>query len=40
VPVPPSQLAELKRRLDSFELDRSGGMTWEQLRAQLARRTS
>ena len=40
VPVPPSQLAELRRRLDSFEQDRSGGMTWEQLRAQLARRAS
>ena len=40
VPVPPSQLAELRRRLDSFEWDRSGGMTWEQLRAQLARRAS
>jgi len=40
VPVPPSQLAELRRRLDSFERDRSGGMTWEQLRAQLARRAS
>jgi putative addiction module component (TIGR02574 family) len=40
VPVPPSQLAELRRRLDTFEKDRSGGMTWEQLRAQLARRAS
>ena len=40
VPVPPSQLAELRRRLDSFEQDRSGGITWEQLRAQLARRAS
>jgi len=40
VPVPPSQLAELRRRLDSFEQDRSGGMTWEQLCAQLARRAS
>ena len=40
VPVPRTQLAELRRRLDSFEQDRSGGMTWEQLRAQLARRAS
>jgi putative addiction module component (TIGR02574 family) len=40
VPVTPSQRSELRRRLDSFEQDRSGGITWEQLRAQLARRTS
>jgi len=38
VPVTPTQRAELRRRLDSFEQDRSGGITWEQLRAQLARR--
>ncbi len=38
VPVTPTQHAELGRRLDSFEQDRSGGITWEQLRAQLARR--
>lgn len=40
VPVNPAQRAELARRLDSFEQDRSGGITWEQLRAQLARRAS
>jgi putative addiction module component (TIGR02574 family) len=40
VPVTPAQRAELGRRLDSFEQDRSGGITWEQLRAQLARRAS
>ena len=40
VPVTPTQRAELRRRLDSFEQDRSGGITWEQLRAQLARRAS
>ena len=40
VPVTPTQLGELRRRLDSFEQDRSGGITWEQLRAQLARRAS
>lgn len=40
VPVTPTQRAELGRRLDSFEQDRSGGITWEQLRAQLARRAS
>ena len=40
VPVTPTQRAELRRRLDSFEQDRSGGITWTQLRAQLARRAS
>jgi putative addiction module component (TIGR02574 family) len=38
VPVTPAQHAELVRRLDSFEKDRSGGVDWEQLKAQLARR--
>jgi putative addiction module component (TIGR02574 family) len=38
VPVTSTQRTELRRRLDSFEQDRSGGITWEQLRAQLARR--
>jgi putative addiction module component (TIGR02574 family) len=40
VPITGTQRAELKRRLDSFEQDRSDGITWEQLRAQLARRAS
>ena len=40
IPVTGTQRAELKRRLDSFEQDRSDGITWEQLRAQLARRAS
>ena len=40
VPVTPTQRAELQRRLDRFEQDRSGGITREQLRAQLARRAS
>jgi len=40
VPVTPTQRVELQRRLDRFEQDRSGGITWEQLRAQLARRAS
>jgi putative addiction module component (TIGR02574 family) len=40
VPVTPTHRAELQRRLDRFEQDRSGGITWEQLRAQLARRAS
>jgi len=38
VPVTPAQRAELERRFDSFEQDRSGGITWEQLKAVLARR--
>ena len=38
VPVTSTQHTELQRRLDSFEQDRSGGITWEQLKAQLARR--
>jgi putative addiction module component (TIGR02574 family) len=38
IPVTPAQRAELTRRLDSFEQDRFGGITWEQLKAQLARR--
>ena len=33
-----SQRAELMRRLDSFDEDRVAGITWEQLKAQLARR--
>jgi putative addiction module component (TIGR02574 family) len=40
VPVTPTQRAELQRRLDRFEQDRLGGITREQLRAQLARRAS
>ena len=40
VPVTTTQRAELGRRLDRFEQDRSDGITWEQLRAQLARRAS
>jgi putative addiction module component (TIGR02574 family) len=39
VPVTATQRAELMRRLDSFESDRSGGISWEQLKAQLVRRT-
>ena len=34
VPITPAQRAELTRRLDRFEQDRSGGVTWEQLKAQ------
>ncbi len=38
VPVPPAQRAELERRLESFEQDRAGAVTWDQLKAELARR--
>jgi putative addiction module component (TIGR02574 family) len=38
LPVAPEQRAELERRLDSFERDRASGMTWEQLKAELATR--
>ena len=34
----PAQAAELKRRLESFEHDRLGAMSWEQLKAELASR--
>ncbi len=40
VPVTSAQRAELERRLDSFEQDRSAGITWEQLKAQLERRAA
>jgi len=32
----PAQAAELKRRLESFEHDRLGAVSWEQLKAELA----
>ncbi len=35
-PATPAQLAELQRRLDSFEHDRVGAVTWEDLKAELA----
>ena len=38
VPVSPAQRAELERRLESFEQDRAGAVTWDQLKAELARR--
>jgi putative addiction module component (TIGR02574 family) len=34
----PAQAAELKRRLESFERDRAGAVSWEQLKAELASR--
>ncbi len=38
LPVAPAQRVELERRMDSFERDRAGGVTWEQLKAELAAR--
>ena len=38
VPLPEAQQAELARRLSSLEQDRAQAVTWEQLRAELARR--
>lgn len=38
LPLPPVQRVELERRLASFERDRAGGKTWEQLKAELATR--
>jgi len=40
VPLPEAQKAELERRLSSFDQDRTQAVTWEQLRAELARRRS
>jgi putative addiction module component (TIGR02574 family) len=38
VPLPEPQQAELARRLSSLDHDRTQAVTWEQLRAELARR--
>ena len=38
LPVAPAQRVEFERRLDSFERDRAGSITWEQLKAELAAR--
>lgn len=38
VPLPEAQKDELARRLSSFDQDRAQAVTWEQLRAELARR--
>jgi putative addiction module component (TIGR02574 family) len=38
VPLPEAQQAELARRLSSLDQDRAHAVTWEQLRAELARR--
>jgi putative addiction module component (TIGR02574 family) len=38
VPLPAAQKVELARRLSSLDQDRAQAVTWEQLRAELARR--
>jgi len=38
VSLPEAQQAELARRLSSLDQDRTQAVTWEQLRAELARR--
>ena len=38
IPLPQAQQAELARRLSSLDQDRTQAVTWEQLRAELARR--
>lgn len=38
VPLPEAQKAELARRLSTLDQDRAQAVTWEQLRAELARR--
>jgi putative addiction module component (TIGR02574 family) len=38
IPLPEGQQAELARRLSSLDQDRTQAVTWEQLRAELARR--
>ena len=38
VSLPEAQRVELSRRLSSLDQDRTQAVTWEQLRAELARR--
>ena len=38
VPVPEKQRLELARRMSTLDQDRTQAVTWEQLRAELARR--
>jgi putative addiction module component (TIGR02574 family) len=40
VPLPAPQKAELARRLSTLDQDRAKAVTWEELRAELARRCS
>ena len=38
VPVTPAQKAELDRRVAMFEQERAQSITWQELKAELARR--
>ena len=38
IPLPEAQQAELVQRLSTLDQDRKQAVTWEQLRAELARR--
>ena len=38
IPLTPAQQAEVKRRLATFEHDRAQAVTWDSLKAELARR--
>jgi len=38
IPVSSAQRLELERRLGSFDQDRSSGISWEELKTELARR--
>ena len=40
LPTPPAQRRELERRLVSFDQDVAQAVSWEQLKAELAARTS
>jgi putative addiction module component (TIGR02574 family) len=37
-PVPLAQRRELERRMDTFDQDRAQGVSWEELKAELATR--
>ncbi len=39
-PLPEAQRAELERRLAHFEDDRSGAVSWENIKAELRARSS
>jgi putative addiction module component (TIGR02574 family) len=38
VPPPPAQAAELEHRLATFDEDRTQAVSWDELKAELARR--
>ena len=38
LPLPPAQRREILRRLDSFEQDRAGTVTWDEFKIELSSR--